>query len=116
MRPAGLSIPASTNQSRGKPIVFESWLVPTVFLTGCGLVLVGNVLAYIHRKPGVKADYFWNGRPEDSAPPVFFRMTYMKTLIQPTKYRLVYGVTFVGLAMVMAIVLLMVATAIFQYW
>ena len=96
--------------------MLPSWLVPTVFLFGTGLVLIGNILAYIYRKPGVKADYFWNGRPEDPAPPAFFRMTYIKTLIQPSKYRLVYGVTFTGVAMVFAIVVLMVVTAISQLW
>ncbi len=95
--------------------MFESWLVPTVFFSGCGLVLIGNVLAYIYRKPGVKADYFWNGRPEDPAPPVFFRMTYVRTLIQADKYRLVYGVTFVGVAMVFATVMLMVAGVVLQF-
>lgn len=95
--------------------MFESWLVPTLFFTGCGLVLVGNVLAYIYRKPGVKADYFWNGRPEEPAPPAFFRMTYIKTLIQPDKYRLVYGVTLVGVAIILVIVMLMVAATIIRF-
>lgn len=93
-----------------------SWLVPAVFLIGTGLVLIGNILAYIYRKPGVKADYFLNGRPEDPAPPMFFRTTYVKTLIQPSKYRLVYGFWLVGVAMVFAIVMLMVVSAISRFW
>jgi hypothetical protein len=96
--------------------LLPNWLVPTVFLTGTGLILVGQILAYVYRKPGVKADYFWNGCPEDPAPPAFFRMKYVETLIQPSKYRLVYGVTFTGVAMVFAIVFLMVASAISQFW
>jgi hypothetical protein len=96
--------------------LLPNWLVPTVFLTGTGLILFGQILAYVYRKPGVKADYFWNGRPEDPAPPAFFRMKYVETLIQPSKYRLVYGVTFTGVAMVFAIVFLMVASAISQFW
>jgi hypothetical protein len=43
-------------------------------------------------------------------------MTYIKTLIQPSKYRLAYGVTFAGVAMVLAIVMLIVVNAIIQLW
>ena len=95
--------------------MLPNWLVPTVFLTGTGLVLIGQILAYVYRKPGVKADYFWNGRPEDSAPPAFFRITYVKTLIQPAKYRLVYGITLTGVLMVFAIVVFIVANAILKF-
>ena len=104
------------NQFGDTPTVIATWLIPTVFLAGFGLILIGNVLAYIYRKPGVKADYFWNGRPEDPAPPTFFRMTYNQTLIQPAKYRLVYGVTFIGVAMIFAVVMLTVAIAISRFW
>ena len=85
-------------------------------MTGIGLVLIGNILAFVYRKPGVNADYFWNGRPEDPAPPTFFRMTFIKTLIQPSKYRLVYGVMLAGVSIVFAIVVLMVASLISRFW
>jgi hypothetical protein len=94
--------------------LLPSWIVPATFLGGFGLVLIGNILAFVYRKPGVQVDYFWNGRPEDPAPPTFFRMTYVKTLIQPDKYSLVHGVTFVGVSMVFGIVVFMVVALIFQ--
>ena len=95
--------------------MLELWFVPTLFFTGFGLVLIGNFLAFIYRKSDVKPNYFWNGRPEEPAPPVFFRMTYAKTLIRPDKYPLVYGVTFIGVAIMFVLVVLIIGSAIFRY-
>ena len=92
--------------------MLDSWVFPTLFFTGFGLLLAGNALAIFYRKPDVKPNYFWNGRPEDAAPSVFFRMSYAKTLIQRDKLPLVYGVTFVGALTMFGLAILIIASSV----
>ena len=93
--------------------MLDSWLFPTLFFTGFGLLVAGNVLAILYRKPDVKPNYFWNGRPEDAAPSVFFRMSYAKTLIQRDKLPLVYGTTFVGALIILGLAILIIGSTVF---
>ena len=78
-----------------------------IFVLSWLLALVGNILGWVYRKPGVTMSVLMNGYPDEPAPSGFFCGKRTLSYIRDDKRKLVYGVLFVAAFLIMADVLLM---------
>ena len=90
-----------------------SWVF-VIFMVGWVLALVANILVWVYRKPGITMAIITNGYPDESAPP-FFSHKRVLSYVRDDKRKLVYGVGFVAVFLMMAVVLVIVIGSIFRY-
>lgn len=83
------------------------WFI-VIFVIGWVLALLGNILGWVYRKPGVTMSVLINGYPDEPAPSDFFVGKRLLSYVRDDKRKLVYGVCFIVVFLVMADVLAMV--------
>ncbi len=82
------------------------WFI-AIFVIGWVLALLGNILGWVYRKPGVTMSVLINGYPDEPAPSGLLVVKRMLSYVQDDKRKLVYGVLFLAAFLIMADVLAM---------
>lgn len=83
------------------------WFI-VIFVIGWLLALLGNVLFWFYRKPGVTMSVLINGYPDEPSPSSFFARKRLLSYVRDDRRKLVYRVLFVSAFMIMVDVLAMV--------
>ena len=84
-----------------------TWSIFFIFL-GVALLVSGNAVAIVFRKPGVTISDILTGPPDQPAITGVWSLKRIEPLVQPSKFAFAYSIALVGAAIVVIGVLLLV--------